>query len=318
MPNDTTTAAPPKRVPALVEVRNSLTQMEPEFRAALPAHIPSAKFVRTAQTAIAMNPSILECDRRSLYAACMKAAQDGLVLDGREAALVKFGGDAQYMPMVAGILKKARNSGDISTIAAHVAYERDLFDYTLGDDEKITHKPFLGEGGRGKPVVVYAVAKLKDGGIMREIMSVAEVERVRAVSRSKDKGPWVQWWDEMAKKTVIRRLAKRLPSSTDREDDEFQRTVERDDDLYALDETPAQGAAPATDTAAPPRQRRTRASQVIDAKANEPPPAPPADPVRQDNGPPEPPPPHGSDDYGDIPPHLDRRPKTPAPSGDLI
>jgi len=288
---------------ALVEVRTSLANMEPEFRAALPAHIPSAKFIRTAQTAIQLNPDIVNCDRTSLYAACMKAAQDGLVLDGREAALVKFGNVAQYMPMVAGLLKKARNSGDISTISVHVAYEKDTFDYTLGDDEKITHKPFLA-GDRGKPILVYAVATLKDGGKQRAIMTVSEIEKVRAVSRAKDGPAWKQWWDEMAKKTVIRRLSKYLPSSTDR-DEEFQRAVERDDELYAPDDE--QPPAPATTETTQPAKRRTRASTVIDATA-EPVAQPAAAPAAQQQ-----------DDGLDIPPELDRRaPPAGGPGTDLI
>lgn len=263
---------------ALVEVREGLAKLEPEFKSALPAHIPPAKFLRTAQTALNMNPDIADCDRRSIYGAIMKAAQDGLVLDGREAALVRFrtkaGDQCQYMPMVAGILKKARNSGEISTIAAHVVYSNDVFSYTLGDDEKIEHKPNL-SGDRGKPIIVYAVATLKDGGKQRAIMTVAEIERVRAVSRAKDGGPWTTWWDEMAKKTVIRRLAKYLPSSSDRDEDEFQRTVERDDDLYQHE---PEAPEPAAEAPATPARRRTRASQVIDAKANEPEPPLPAEP----------------------------------------
>ena len=276
---------------ALVEVREGLTKLEPEFKAALPAHIPPAKFLRTAQTALNMNPDIADCDRRSIYGAIMKAAQDGLVLDGREAALVRFrtkaGDQCQYMPMVAGILKKARNSGEISTIAAHVVYSNDVFSYTLGDDEKIEHKPNL-SGDRGKPILVYAVATLKDGGKQRAIMTVAEIERVRAVSRAKDGGPWTTWWDEMAKKTVIRRLAKYLPSSSDRDDDELQRVVERDDDLYQV-EPEAPASEPAAEAPAAPARRRTRASAVIDAKAAgveepaaEPPPAVEAEPTGED------------------------------------
>jgi recombination protein RecT len=111
-------------------------------------------------------------------------------------------------------LKKIRNSGELASISAHVAYDKDQFEYELGDNENIVHKPFLGED-RGKPVAVYAVAKTKDGAIYREVMSVSDVEKVRAASRAGKFGPWVDWWDEMAKKTVIRRMAKRLPSSAD-------------------------------------------------------------------------------------------------------
>jgi recombination protein RecT len=93
-------------------------------------------------------------------------------------------------------------------------YDKDKFEYELGDNESITHKPFLGED-RGKQIAVYAVAKTKDGAIYREVMSVSDVEKVRSASRAGKFGPWVDWWDEMAKKTVIRRMAKRLPSSAD-------------------------------------------------------------------------------------------------------
>ena len=199
-------------------MRGTLVRMQSEFQAALPPQIPVEKFIRTTLTAVQMNPELLGADRRSLLGACMKAAQDGLLLDGREAAPVIFrtkeGPKVQYMPMVGGILKKIRNSGELASISAQVAYDKDHFEYELGDNENIVHKPFLGED-RGKPIAVYAVAKTKDGAIYREVMSVADVDKVRQASRAKDAGPWVQWWDEMAKKTVIRRMAKRLPSSAD-------------------------------------------------------------------------------------------------------
>ena len=205
-------------ITALDSMRGTLVKMQPEFAAALPPQIPVEKFIRTTLTAVQMNPDLLQADRRSLLGACMKAAQDGLLLDGREAAPVIFntkeGKKVQYMPMVGGILKKIRNSGELASISAQVVYDKDNFQYELGDNESITHKPFLGED-RGKQIAVYAVAKTKDGAIYREVMSVADVEKVRAASRAGKFGPWVDWWDEMAKKTVIRRMAKRLPSSAD-------------------------------------------------------------------------------------------------------
>lgn len=198
-------------------MRNTLVKMTDDFKAALPPQIPVDKFIRTTITAIQMNPELLDADRRSLLGACMKAAQDGLMLDGREAAPVIFrtkeGPKVQYMPMVGGILKKMRNSGEMASISANVVYEKDQFTYELGDFEEIRHKPFLGD--RGKAIAVYAIARTKDGAVYREVMSVADVEKVRQASRAKDSGPWTQWWDEMARKTVIRRIAKRLPSSAD-------------------------------------------------------------------------------------------------------
>ena len=77
-----------------------------------------------------------------------------------------------------------------------------------------SHKPLLG-GDRGTPIAVYCIAKTKDGAIYREVMSLEDVEKVRRSSRAGSFGPWKDWWDEMAKKTVIRRISKRLPSSAD-------------------------------------------------------------------------------------------------------
>jgi len=194
--------------------RQTLTRMQGEFSAALPPQIPADRFIRTVMTAVQMNPKYLSADRRSLLGSCMKAAQDGLLLDGREAALVPFGDALQYMPMIGGILKKIRNSGELATISANVVYQRDSFEYELGDEERIVHKPHLGED-RGRPVAVYAIAKTKDNAIYREVMSVAEVEKVRRASKAANGPAWTNWWDEMARKTAIKRLAKRLPSSAD-------------------------------------------------------------------------------------------------------
>lgn len=228
-------------------MRGTLVKMQPEFAAALPPQIPVEKFIRTTLTAVQMNPELLGADRRSLLGACMKAAQDGLLLDGREAAPVIFntkeGKKVQYMPMVGGILKKIRNSGELSSISAQVVYDKDHFEYELGDNESITHKPFLGED-RGKPIAVYAVAKTKDGAIYREVMSVSDVEKVRSASRAGKFGPWVDWWDEMAKKTVIRRMAKRLPSSAD-----LDQVIANDNEASGFVQQPAR--APIDITPAP-------------------------------------------------------------------
>ena len=222
--------------------RQTLVQMEKEFAVALPPQIPVQKFVRTVVTTVQMNPQLLECDRRSLFATAMKAAQDGLLLDGREAAPVVFrsknGPMCQYMPMIGGLLKKLRNSGELLSISAYTAHEHDQFEYELGDDEKIIHKPRL-DGPRGLVIAAYAVAKTKDGGIYREVMSVDEIEKIRNVSRAKDSGPWSQWYEEMARKTVLRRLMKRLPSSAD-----LDSLVEADNETYDLKQAAAPAASP--------------------------------------------------------------------------
>lgn len=243
--------------------RRTVTAMSTEFSAALPAQIPTERFIRTALTAIQMNPGLLTADRRSLLGACMRAAQDGLLLDGREAALVTFGAKGgtptvQYMPMIAGILKKLHQSGAIASLSAHVAHEHDQFEYELGDNERIVHRPQL-DADRGKVIAVYAIARTKDGAIYREVMSFAEVERVRASSRSRGSGPWTDWWDEMARKTVIRRLAKRLPSAS-----EVEGVFAADNDAVGLESAQAPPAQLVTDAPArgPSRLRRSIAATV--------------------------------------------------------
>lgn len=252
-------------------MRGTLTRMSAEFKAALPPQIPVEKFIRTTLTAVQMNPQLLNSDRKTLLGSCMKAAQDGLLCDGREAALVMYGQNVQYMPMIGGILKKMRNSGELASIGAHVVYEKDLFEYELGDEESIKHKPFLGDD-RGRPIACYAIAKTKDGAIYREVMSVADVEKVRNASKAKNNGPWVQWWDEMARKTVIRRIAKRLPSSAD-----LEQVLAHDNEAVGFVQTPHSEPinitpAPTEDTPAaqPSRLKRSmKKAEVVDSVTGE-------------------------------------------------
>jgi len=204
-------------------IRQNLEVMAPQFKAALPAHVTVEKFSRVAMTAIQNNPQLQNADRASLFGAVVKLAQDGLLPDGREAALVMFGNKAQAMPMIAGVLKKIRQSGEVAKISSQVVYENDEFVISYGFDEDVTHvPPKLGQP-RGKAIGAYATAILKDGSKLLEVMDLEQIEKVRKVSRSSGNGPWATWWDEMARKTVMRRLSKRLPMSTDLEEAVFQR-----------------------------------------------------------------------------------------------
>lgn len=234
----TTNAAPAKtevkKVTPVDEVKATLISepMKKQFAMALPPQIPIERFVRVAMTAMSgkTGQDLVQCTRESLYGAFMAAAQDGLLPDGREAAIVKFGDQAQYMPMAKGILKKVRNSGELGMFHVELIHENDEFSYHVDENgPHLMHKPVV-LGSKGKEVGVYAIAKTKDGEPYVEVMNVEEVEEVRAISRAKNGGPWTQWWGEMAKKTVIRRLSKRLPMSTDLDD-----LVRRDDAMYDVD-----------------------------------------------------------------------------------
>lgn len=225
------------------KLRTQLTTLGPELRNALPIHIKPEKFQRVVMTVVSLNPDLLEADRKSLLGACMKCAADGLVPDGREAALVIFnkkekrdGKDvwvkaAQYMPMLAGILKRIRNSHEIASVQAHVIFQNDKFLIRRGLTDTLEHEPLF-PGDRGQPIGAYAVAKFKDGSDPQfEIMDVNEINKVRNVSRAKDSGPWVAWYEEMARKTVFRRLSKWLPM-----DAETETLMRRDDEVGAAEE----------------------------------------------------------------------------------
>lgn len=216
-------ATQPRDNSPVAVIKQNLSVMAPEFKAALPAHVTVEKFTRVAQTAILSNPDLMRADRASLFGSITKLAQDGLLPDGREAALVMFGQKVQAMPMIAGVLKKIRQSGEVSKISAQVVYENDHFVVAYGFDEDVTHNPPPLDKPRGKPIGAYATAVLKDGSRLLEVMSFEEIEKVRSVSRSGKGGPWAQWWGEMARKTVMRRLSKRLPMSSDLEEEVFAR-----------------------------------------------------------------------------------------------
>jgi len=215
-------------------LKSQIEQRETEFALALPQHIPPARFVRVIQTAVSNNLDLLKCDRASFFNAALRAAQDGLLPDGREGAIVSFNSKgrtlAQWLPMYQGLLKKVRNSGEFKWMTAQVVYEGDRFRHWIDETgEHFEHNP---EGISATPVKVYAAVTTQSGGAFVEVMTVAQVRKVQAASRAKSEyGPWAQWWDEMAKKTAFRRLAKRLPLSSDLDD-----LVRRDDALYDFSE----------------------------------------------------------------------------------
>jgi recombination protein RecT len=188
-----------------------------ELQSALPPHIKVEKFQRVVISAIQQNAQLLECNRKSLFAASMTAAQLGLYTDGflGEAYLVPYKKNVQFQPGYRGIVKLARQSGELANISCHVVYENDYFDYELGDNESITHRPTLGE--RGAMQYVYAIAKFKDDAVQRVVLTKQDVMKIKKSSQAADSkySPWHTFEEEMWKKTAIKRLCKMLPLNTD-------------------------------------------------------------------------------------------------------
>jgi recombination protein RecT len=211
------------------QFRKELTQMESQIKAVLPPTVPVERFSRVVLTAVQGKPELLGMDRAALFTACLECAKDGLIPDGKEAALVPFKGKPKYMPMVKGIIKAVHNSGEIADVALIIVCEKDDFKYWVDDrGEHVEHRPNI-FADRGKMVGVYSFVKLRSGSVSIETMSKADVDKIREVSLAKN-GPWGDWYEEMAKKSAFRRHSKRLPMSADAE-----RVVQRDDDMFDLD-----------------------------------------------------------------------------------
>ncbi len=168
-------------------------------------------FLETCRRSLMRDPELVNCDPASFIQAALNCAADGLVPDGRKAAIVRFKGAAQYMPMYQGLLDVAYRSGQFQSIEAHVVYEGDEFDYDMGDQPFIRHKRPL-ESNSTKIIGAYAVARTVNGGVFREVMGASELTKVRAVSRA-TKGPHIDWPGEMARKAPVRRLWKYLPKT---------------------------------------------------------------------------------------------------------
>jgi recombination protein RecT len=258
----TTTRAPSE----LQLLRVDLEKRAGEIKMALPQGIAAEKFQRTIITAAQQNPELLKADRRSLILACMKAAQDGLLPDGREAALViyktrtkrpKQGGgtewvsisSVQYIPMVYGLRKKILQASDadgtpiVSALSVNVVYaaevENGYFRWEVGSDPEVSHAPMLSlteeEAKDENIVAAYSIVTMHDGTKAYDVLRRFQIDKIRECSQTgatgriakydmgdikkgqpiPPKGPWVDWFPEMAMKTVMRHHSKTLPMSGD-------------------------------------------------------------------------------------------------------
>lgn len=211
----TTEVAERKQTPA-AQFHGQLEKIRNQVLAALPKHVDLDKFQRVVMNAVQTSPTLLNCDRSSLLRSCIEAATDGLIPDGREGAIVPFKGKAQWMPMVWGLVKLVRQSGDLESIGANIVREGDEFAHWIDEDgEHFKHVPAY--SAEDRPLkLVYAYAKTKSGGVYFEPMSAAEIEKFRKLSKaSSADSPWSTWPEEMAKVRPIKRLCKRLPLSVD-------------------------------------------------------------------------------------------------------
>lgn len=189
--------------------------LHPMFRKqvelALPRHVSADRLIRTVMSEFRNNKSILKCNKESVLRCVIAASQLGLELGMLgNAYLIPFRDTCQLIIGYKGMIELARRSGQVMGIRAHVVDEADEFRFELGLIPSIHHKP--AEQKTGKMRYVYAVAQLKDGGYHFEVMSRDEVEKIAS---KRPNNIWRDYFDEMAKKTAIRRLFKYLPVSSE-------------------------------------------------------------------------------------------------------
>lgn len=207
----------------LVNIKEDLDRELVQVQNLLPSHVSFDRFTHAASVAIANSEDLKVADRQTVINALVSCAKDGLIPDNREAAIVVFSKKAtngswfkvaQYMPMIDGVLKRARQSGEISIIATRVVYENDKFRAWLDDHgEHILYEPTLGE--RGAMLGALAYAKMKTGEFQFEWMNLDDINKVRSASKNSDKGPWVDWYESMSRKSVMHRLCRRLPNNSE-------------------------------------------------------------------------------------------------------
>lgn len=235
-----TQAAPPRKE-AWENFQTELEKRATEIGSQLPSNVSRDRFLNASIAAVKQTPSILTATPRSLFAALTKAAQDGLLPDGREGVITVFNQKvpntspqqyeniAQWNPMFYGIRKRARELDGI-IIDAQVVFAGDDFEYELGDSPFIKHKPKprSEKSDASAGLAVYAIFRHPTEGILhREVMWRPDVFDVMNQSRAKTSLMWTTFWTEGWKKTVGRRAAKSVPVSP-----ALERLITRDDENF--------------------------------------------------------------------------------------
>lgn len=222
-----------------------------EISAALPKHVTPDRMMRIALTEARKTPKLLECDPASFLGAVIQASQLGLEPGSAlgQCWLIPYGREVNFQIGYKGMLDLAMRSEKVSHVAARAVYDGDEFEWEFGLSEGLKHKPC---DNPGELTHVYCVLHLKNGCKMFDVMSKEQVDKVRKSSKSGNNGPWVTHYDEMAKKTVIRRLFKYMPVSI-----ELQRAVSLDE---TVDAGESQGNSTVIETTSTPVQEGTAAA----------------------------------------------------------
>lgn len=208
--------------------------MEPEIKRALPSIMTPERFTRMAVSATNTNPKLLQCEKTTFLSALMNAAQLGLEPNTPlgQAYLIPYWSskrkryECQFQLGYQGYKDLFYRNDDNCNADAYVVYENDVFEYELGLNPNLVHKPAL--KNRGEVIAYYSVWKNKQGGFGITVMSKEDMENFydEKVKPNKNgqSSPWDTDYIAMAKKTVLKQNLKYAPLSAD-----LRRLVESDE-----------------------------------------------------------------------------------------
>jgi recombination protein RecT len=193
----------------------------------LPKHLKPERYIRVATMALTRTPSLRKCSQATFIDCLMRLSQYGLEPDGRNAHLIPFNNrregttDCQLIIDYKGLVAMVMRTGLVSRIHADVVYSDEEFEYNLGEVTK--HIPKFRGGLRAQNkkedvVCVYCMIENKDGSKKFEVLGFDEVENIRKGSRSGSKGPWIDHFNEMAKKSAFRRATKWVELEPEKQD----------------------------------------------------------------------------------------------------
>lgn len=229
-------------------IQQYIKSMEGEIKRALPSVITPERFTRMVLSALSTNPKLAACTPKSFLGAMMSAAQLGLEPNTPlgQAYLIPYRNkgvdEVQFQIGYKGLVDLAYRSGEVEVVQAQTVYENDKFECEYGLEPKLVHVP--ADGDRGEAVKVYAMFKTKSGGYGFEVMSMEDCRKhAMAYSQSYKNGyssPWSTNFEEMAKKTVLKRVLKYAPLKSD-----FAKGIVQDgsikteisEDMYSVNNT---------------------------------------------------------------------------------
>lgn len=216
-----------------MSIVDMIKALEPEIKKALPSVITPERFTRMALSSLNTTPKLAECTQMSFLAALMSAAQLGLEPNTSlgQAYLIPYNNkgtlECQFQIGYKGLIDLVYRNSNVQTIQAQSVYENDYFDYELGLNSKLIHKPALND--RGKVILFYALFKLNNGGYGFEVMSKADIDsHAQEFSKgyTSSYSPWKTSYEEMARKTIIKKVLKYAPLKTD-----FMRAMSSDETI---------------------------------------------------------------------------------------